>query len=204
MPQVTPGVFFIMDWNFLFFTNCLLLGVGLAMDAFSVSIANCLANPRMSRAEITGMASSYGIFQFIMPMAGWFCVHTIISIFEKFQPFIPWIAFILLLYIGGKMVLDGLHGEVEEGKKLSLGVLMIQSVATSIDALSVGFTIAQYQAAMALAASLIIAVVTFGICMGGAFIGKKVGAHLSGKASILGGTILIAIGLEILIKSFIA
>ena len=193
-----------MEWSFLFFTNCVLLGVGLAMDAFSVSIANCLANPRMNRAEMSGMAFSYGLFQFLMPMVGWFCVHTIISIFEKFQPFIPWIAFILLLYIGGKMVIEGIHGEVEEGKKLTFGVLMIQSVATSIDALSVGFTIAEYQAAMALAASLIIAVVTFGICMGGAFIGKKAGSHLSGKASILGGTILIAIGLEILIKSFIS
>ena len=194
-----------MEWNFLFFTNSVLLGVGLAMDAFSVSIANCLANPRMNRAEMSGMAFSYGFFQFLMPMVGWFCVHTIISIFEKFQPFIPWIAFILLLYIGGKMVLERIRGEVEEeGKKLTLGILMLQSVATSIDALSVGFTIAEYQAAMALAASLIIAVVTFGICMGGAFIGKKAGSHLSGKASILGGTILIAIGLEILIKSFIS
>ena len=194
-----------MEWNFLFFTNSVLLGVGLAMDAFSVSIANCLANPRMNRAEMSGMAFSYGFFQFLMPMVGWFCVHTIISIFEKFQPFIPWIAFILLLYIGGKMVLEGIRGEVEEeGKKLTFGVLMIQSVATSIDALSVGFTIAEYQTAMALAASLIIAVVTFGICMGGAFIGKKAGSHLSGKASVLGGTILIAIGLEILIKSFIS
>ena len=194
-----------MEWNFLFFTNSVLLGVGLAMDAFSVSIANCLANPRMNRAEMSGMAFSYGFFQFLMPMVGWFCVHTIISIFEKFQPFIPWIAFILLLYIGGKMVLEGIRGEVEEeGKKLTFGILMLQSVATSIDALSVGFTIAEYQAAMALAASLIIAVVTFGICMCGAFIGKKAGSHLSGKASVLGGTILIAIGLEILIKSFIS
>ena len=194
-----------MEWSFLFFTNCVLLGVGLAMDAFSVSIANCLANPRMNRAEMSGMAFSYGFFQFLMPMVGWFCVHTVISIFEKFQPFIPWIAFILLLYIGGKMVLEGIRSEVEEeGKKLTFGILMIQSVATSIDALSVGFTIAEYQAAMALAASLIIAVVTFAICMGGALIGKKAGSHLSGKASILGGVILIAIGLEILIRSFIS
>ena len=194
-----------MDWNFLFFTNCVLLGVGLAMDAFSVSIANCLANPRMGRTGMCIMAGTYGLFQFVMPMAGWFCVHTIITVFEKFQPFIPWIAFILLLYIGGKMVLEGLHGEIEEeGKKLTFGILMLQGIATSIDALSVGFTIAQYQAAMALAASFIIAVVTFAICMGGALIGKKAGSHLSGKASILGGSILIAIGLEILIKSFIS
>ena len=100
------------------------------MDAFSVSIANCLANPRMNHAEMSGMTFAFGFFQFLMPMVGWFCVHTIISIFEKFQPFIPWIAFILLLYIGGKMVLEGILGEVEEeGKKLTFGVLMIQSVA---------------------------------------------------------------------------
>ena len=98
-----------MDWNLFFFINCVLLGVGLAMDAFSVSIANCLANPKMSRREMTGMALSYGIFQFIMPMAGWFCVHTIVSIFEKFQPFIPWIALALLLFIGGKMLIEGIR-----------------------------------------------------------------------------------------------
>ena len=190
-----------MDWNLFFFINCILLGVGLAMDAFSVSIANCLANPKIGRAGMTGMALSYGLFQFIMPMAGWLCVHTIITIFEKFQPFIPWIAFILLLYIGGKMVIEGLRGEVEEGKRLTFGVLMIQSVATSIDALSVGFTIAEYNAAMALVASLIIATVTFAICLGGAAIGKKLGTILAWKASILGGFILIAIGLEILAGS---
>lgn len=190
-----------MDWNLFFFINCILLGVGLAMDAFSVSIANCLANPKMGRAGMTGMALSYGLFQFIMPMAGWLCVHTIITIFEKFQPFIPWIAFILLLYIGGKMVIEGLRGEVEEGKRLTFGVLMIQSVATSIDALSVGFTIAEYNAAMALVASLIIATVTFAICLGGAAIGKKLGTILARKAPILGGIILIAIGLEILAGS---
>ena len=190
-----------MDWNLFFFINCILLGVGLAMDAFSVSIANCLANPKMGRAGMTGMALSYGLFQFIMPMAGWLCVHTIITIFEKFQPFIPWIAFILLLYIGGKMVIEGLRGEVEEGKRLTFGVLMIQSVATSIDALSVGFTIAEYNAAKALVASLIIATVTFAICLGGAAIGKKLGTILARKAPILGGIILIAIGLEILAGS---
>ena len=190
-----------MDWNLFFFINCILLGVGLAMDAFSVSIANCLANPKIGRAGMTGMALSYGLFQFIMPMAGWLCVHTIITIFEKFQPFIPWIAFILLLYIGGKMVIEGLRGEVEEGKRLTFGVLMIQSVATSIDALSVGFTIAEYNAAMALVASLIIATVTFAICLGGAAIGKKLGTILAWKAPILGGIILIAIGLEILAGS---
>ena len=195
-----------MEYSILFFINCVLLGVGLAMDAFSVSIANCLANSNLSRRGTVLMAGTYGLFQFIMPMTGWFCVHTIISYFKKIQPFIPWIAFFLLLYIGGKMILESIRGEEKEKSSayLSFSLLLVQGIATSIDALSVGFTIAQYQAAMAFTASVIIAAVTFGICMGGAYIGKRAGKSLSGKASVLGGSILIAIGLEILIKSFIS
>ena len=190
--------------DLIFFLNSALLGAGLAMDAFSVSLANGLHEPEMPLPRMCLVAGVYALFQYAMPMIGWVCVHTIVELFASFERMIPWIALLLLLYIGGKMILEGLHGEVEEGRKLTFGVLMIQSLATSIDALSVGFTIAQYQTAMALAASLIIAVVTFGICMGGAAIWKKAGSHLSGKASILGGAILIAIGLEILIKNFIS
>ena len=114
---------------------------------------------------------------------------------------VPWIALALLGYIGGKMLVDGIKGEeAEEAAELSAGALLMQGVATSIDALSVGFTISEYGWLMALAASLIIAVVTFFICMAGLRIGKKFGTKLSGKASILGGIILIGIGLEIFIS----
>ena len=194
--------------SFDFILESALLGVGLAMDAFSVSLANGLREPRMGLGRMSKIAGIYAFFQYLMPLLGWVCVHTVVEAFSSLERFIPWIALGLLGWIGGKMLLEGLRERKSEApvEKKGPGIreLLIQGVATSIDALSVGFTIAQYQAAMALAASLIIAVVTFGICMGGAFIGKKVGAHLSGKASILGGTILIAIGLEILIKSFIA
>ena len=135
-----------------------------------------------------------------MPMIGWVCVHTIVELFASFETLIPWIALALLGYIGGKMLLDGIRGEeAEEAAELSAGALFMQGVATSIDALSVGFTISEYGWLMALTAAVIIAVVTFILCMAGLRIGKKFGTQLSGKANILGGVILIGIGLEIFI-----
>ena len=133
-------------------------------------------------------------------MIGWVCVHTIVELFASFETLIPWIALALLSYIGGKMLLDGIRGEeAEEAAELSAGALFMQGVATSIDALSVGFTISEYGWLMALTAAIIIAVVTFILCMAGLRIGKKFGTQLSGKANILGGVILIGIGLEIFI-----
>lgn len=191
-----------MDWSFLFFFNSVFLGVGLAMDAFSVSLANGLHEPGMSKPKMSGVAGTYAGFQFLMPMIGWTCVHTILQYFKMFEKAIPWIALILLLYIGGKMLYEALakREEEEEVLGLSIGILIIQGIATSIDALSVGFTIADYGIIMAFVCSLIVAVVTFIICMVGLTIGKKFGTKLSNKAGILGGVILIFIGLEIFIK----
>ena len=190
-----------MEWSFVFFLNSVLLGVGLAMDAFSVSMANGLHDPKMNKGTMVKIAGTFGVFQALMPMAGWVCVHTIVELFSSFETFIPWIALILLGYIGGKMLLEGIKGEeAEEATELSAGALFMQGVATSIDALSVGFTISEYGWLMALVASLIIAVVTFFICLAGLCIGKTFGTKLSGKASILGGVILIGIGLEIFIS----
>ncbi|MEE0955460.1 MAG: manganese efflux pump MntP family protein [Eubacterium sp.] len=187
--------------NFQFILTSILLGVGLAMDAFSVSCANGLHDPRMSGKRMSIIAGTYAWFQFMMPMIGWFCVHTIAEYFTAFQKFIPWIALILLAYIGGKMLIEGIRNkeELEEMRKLSPGTLALQGIATSIDALSVGFTIAEYNGLMAFTASMIIAVVTFFICIGGLYIGRTVGTKLSNKASILGGVILIAIGIEIFV-----
>lgn len=195
-----------MNLTLVFILNSALLGVGLAMDAFSVSLANGLNESGMKRGRMCLMAGTFAFYQYAMPMIGWLCVHTIAERFEAFQKFIPWIALALLGYIGGKMLIEGIRGgeEAEETDlRVSFGELMVQGIATSIDALSVGFAIANYSVGMALICGLIIAVVTFVICMVGLSIGKKAGAHLAGKASILGGVILIAIGLEIFIKAFI-
>ena len=193
-----------MEWSILFFLNSALLGVGLAMDAFSVSMANGLHEPQMSRTKSAKVAGTFALFQAVMPMAGWICVHTIVELFSSFEQFIPWIALLLLGYIGGKMLLEGIKGEeTEEAAALSAGALFVQGVATSIDALSVGFTISEYGWLMALVCSLIIAVVTFFICEAGLSIGKKFGTKLSGKASILGGVILIGIGIEIFLTGIL-
>ena len=179
-----------MDWSFIFFFNSILLGAGLAMDAFSVSLANGLGDPKMKKGRMCGIAGVFAIYQFAMPLIGWICVHTIVQYFRSFEKF------------GGKMLIEGIRGgEVdEEGERLTFSALMVQGIATSIDALSVGFTIADYGFVMALVCSLIVAVVTFGICMAGLHLGKLFGTKLAGKAGILGGIILIGIGLEIFIK----
>ena len=189
-----------------FIINSILLGVGLAMDAFSVSMANGLNAPKMSRSMRVMIPLTFAAFQFLMPVIGWFCVHRIAEAFSAFQRAIPWIALALLLFIGGKMLMEGIRGGSEEQADIVLkpGTLLIQGVATSIDALSVGFTIAKYNTAQALAAGLIIGGVTFVICSCGLRIGRSFGTRLAGKASVLGGVILIGIGIEIFITGIIA
>ena len=226
-----------MNFSYLFFANSLLLGIGLAMDAFSVSIANGLNEPKMKSGKVLLIALNFALFQFAMPMIGWICVHTIVEHFSVVQKFIPWIALLLLLIIGGKMVIESsieltkikkckycnninctnrkykfiestkkqILTECEqkskiEKKELGFVLLLVQGIATSIDALSVGFTISEYNWLMALIASLIIGTETFAICVAGLKIGKKIGEKLEGSAQIIGGVILIAIGVEIFVK----
>lgn len=191
-----------MEWSLLFFFNSVLLGIGLAMDAFSVSLANGLNEPGMKKKRMCGIAGVFALFQAVMPMTGWICVHTVLQYFKAFEKLIPWIALILLVFIGGKMLAEGIKNKNEEMEKpkISMVELFIQGVATSIDALSVGFTIAGYGLIMAMVCSLIIAAVTFIISMTGLILGRKFGTRFSNKAAILGGVILIVIGLEIFVK----
>lgn len=190
--------------DFVFFFNSILLGVGLAMDAFSVSLANGLNEPNMKAKKMCGVAGMFAFFQALMPMLGWICIHTIVQYFSAFEALIPWIALVLLCYIGGKMLYDSISSKDAQDEKPAVGfaALVVQGIATSIDALSVGFTIADYDLLMALGAAGIIAAVTFLICTVGLYIGKKAGTKLAGKAGILGGAILIIIGLEIFITSW--
>lgn len=191
-----------MGLTVVFFFNSILLGIGLAMDAFSVSLANGLHEPKMSWKKMCGIAGTFALFQALMPMIGWACVHTVIEIFYSFHAYIPWIALLLLLFIGGSMLKEGFSKEEEEESvsKVGIATLMLQGIATSIDALSVGFTIADYNLMMAVTCASLIAVVTFIICFLGLGIGKQFGTKLSHKASVLGGCILIFIGVEIFIS----
>ena len=195
-------------FTFTFFFTSILLGVGLAMDAFSVSLANGLGEPDMRPRRMCAMAGIFAGFQLLMPLLGWFFVHTLAKLFTAFQPLIPWIALGLLSYIGGKMLYESItdKGEEEESaptmERAAISALILQGVATSIDALSVGFTISDYSFLEALLCCTLIGAITFGICYGGIEIGKRAGTVLKNKAGILGGSILIFIGIEIFVSSF--
>lgn len=185
--------------------NGCMLGFGLAMDAFSVSLANGLNEPKMNKKKMLGVSGTFALFQGLMPLIGWFLVTRLTSVFNAIQGFIPWAALALLLFIGGKMLYEGLKPcECEEDDedcccehKLTISALLLQGVATSIDALSVGLTISNLNFAEALLESSLIAVLTLGICYVGIEIGKRFGTKLADKAAILGGSVLIAIGFKI-------
>ncbi len=190
--------------DIMFFVNSVLLGAGLAMDAFTVSLANGLHEPRMRRRKAVGIAGVFAGFQFLMPLIGWFCVHTVLHYFQAFEKLIPWIALGLLGFIGGKMLLEGIRSvrcpeRQEDDPALGKTALLVQGIATSIDALSVGFTIADYTLPTALLAAGIIGAVTYVICRAGIALGRRAGLHLAGKASVVGGLLLIGIGIEIFV-----
>ena len=190
-----------MTVSLSFLLTNVLLGFGLAMDAFSVSVANAMTETAMRKRRMAAIAGTYALFQIAMPLIGWFCVHAFLEHFQSFSRFIPWIALILLLFIGGKMLWESFRKEREEAaavpSAVGPGLLLLQGLATSIDALSVGFTIADYSFPYALLSAALIGAVTFAVCLAGLFIGKTVGKKLSGKASAVGGIILLAIGLKI-------
>lgn len=191
--------------NFNFFMRNAMLGVGLAMDAFSASLANGLYEPTMRKKKTCAVAGVFAVFQGVMPLIGWFCVHTVLQYFQAFEKCIPWIALLLLGFIGGKTLLEGLRGG-EENPKSAIGFtsLLVQGVATSIDALSVGFTIASDALPLALLSATTISLITFFICWLGVELGKKFGTKLAGKANIFGGLVLIVIGLEIFLTGVLA
>lgn len=195
-----------MNFDFAFFVTSLMLGVGLAMDAFSISLVAGLNEPGMKKRKMSIVSGTFAFFQALMPILGWVCVHTVVEHFKALQKFIPIVAFLLLTFIGVKMIIEGKRPKDEDSCvvfRLTFTSLLVQAVATSIDALSVGFKIVEYNFIEALVSALIIALVTFVICFFGVIIGKKTGTLLSGKANMLGGAILVVIGVHILLDSLI-
>ncbi len=185
----------------MFLLNSVLLGFGLAMDAFSVSLANGISNPNLPSKRSFIIAGTFGVFQTIMPLTGWYLVRTAAELFDAFKRFIPWIALILLLFIGGKMLLEGIKKEDRETvSDLRGSLLLMQGIATSIDALSVGFTITDHTAPKAILCSVIIGIITFILCILGLRLGKRISSSIKWDPQILGGIILIFIGIEIFLK----
>lgn len=192
-----------MNWNISFFLNTVIFGLGLAVDAFLIALSIGLNIPKLKRGRIFAMAGVFALFQLIAPMIGWICINTIAKKFDLFEECLSWLALLVLSYIGVKMIVDGVchrHKTIEK-PKVGIFALLFSAVITSIDALSVGFAIADYHWQMALGASAIIALITFGSFIGGYFIGKKCGVKLANKASVLGGIIFIFIGVEVFVNS---
>jgi len=175
----------------------LILAVALAMDSVAVSIAIGSKYKELLLFKIIFIAAVFGFFQGIMPLAGYFIG---ISFSQYVQAFDHWIAFVLLVGLGSKMLYEAYKNEFdEEVTDLSNKTLITLAIATSIDAMAVGVTFAFLQTDI-YTASGIIAVVTFILCLGAVYIGKKLGSLLESKAEILGGIILICLGCKILLE----
>lgn len=187
----------------MFVLTALLLGIALAMDAFSVSVINGLNEPNMRKRKFILIPLVFSVFQFLMPLIGFICVHLLAEKFDVFAKAAPFIGFALLLIIGTKMIIEGALNKEDETIITSIPILLIQGIATSIDALSVGFAIENYTYLEAIISCIIIGLLTFIICIIGVIIGKKIGDKLNNKATIIGGIILIIIGIIILIRALI-
>ncbi len=186
---------------FRFILNGVIFGAGLAMDAFTVSMADGVCEKDLTKHRVFLIAGTFGLFQTLMPLLGWFLVRTVLDSFRVLNRFVPWIALALLLFLGIRMILEGVRDRKEEVRntEVTLGMLLLQGVATSIDALSVGLADADYVFREALGSSLIIGLVTFLICSAGVAIGHRIGMKLKNGAAVFGGIILVLIGVEIFV-----
>ena len=187
-------------WQFI--VNSILLGIALSADAFSLSVVNGINYPHIKYSKTIQIAGLFALFQALMPMSGWFLTNTVMKYFKILQKLIPWVSQFFLFYLGIKMITDNREGNTIDPTAVGLTIftLLIQAVATSIDALLVGFTIAPYSLMKALVCSVIIAAVTFVVCFLGVQGGKEIGLKLVGKASVLGGIVLILIAVEHFLK----
>ena len=189
------------------FVEILLTGIALAMDAFAVSICKGIKMKKLNWLHLVIIAIFFGGFQMLMPLIGWLLGSQFVQYIE---PVDHWIAFILLAFIGGKMAIESFKKEEDEcaccgcGEKLDVKELFVLAIATSIDALAVGITFALYPDISVPSAISIIGIVTFVICSCGVLIGHKFGAKFKSKAELVGGIVLIAIGLKLLIEGLIA
>ncbi len=175
----------------------ILIAVSLAMDAFAVSIANGVSVSHFAKKDAIKQGIYFGLFQFCMPLLGWLLGSSIKSVMESFD---HWIAFILLALIGGNMILESFQKEEQkEITALTNKNLILQAVATSIDALAVGVSFAMLSVPIVFAAA-VIGIVAFLFSYAGGMLGKHLGAFLQKKASVAGGIVLIAVGVHILLE----
>ena len=184
----------------------LLIGVALAMDAFAVGATDGMAEPRMKGGKMVLIAATFGIFQAAMPILGYYAGYAFSEVIAKIA---PWLSFALLAIIGGKAVLGFFFGKKEEeSHPVRAGGLLVQGLATSLDALAVGVTLLAAETAKGLPmhvtlCALVIGAVTFALVVPAVLLGKKVGNRFSDKAELLGGLVLLAIGIKILLEGIL-
>lgn len=181
-----------------------LVGVGLSMDAFAVAICKGLAMPRVNRKQTLFIGLYFGVFQAVMPLTGWLLGSQFARRVTKMA---PWIAFVLLAWIGGSMIRESLSKKEEEEKaepvELRHRELLMLAIATSIDALAVGVSFSMVELTVPIyAAAILIGCTTFAISVAGVFVGNLFGARYKNRAEFVGGAILILIGLKILLEHF--
>ncbi|MDR1619002.1 MAG: manganese efflux pump MntP family protein [Treponema sp.] len=186
-----------------------LIGLSLSMDAFAVSVGSGISIKGLKWFYAFRGAFFFGLFQFIMPVAGWYLGK---SIFSRIEEYDHWIAFVLLVLIGGKMIKESFDIKISPGKNggarkiaadiRSLGTLFLLTIATSIDALAVGVSYSVLDRDIWSAAGLI-GGITFIVCMAGFELGKRIGLLFEKAAQITGGLILIGIGVKILVEHIV-
>ena len=181
-----------------------LVGIGLSMDAFAVSICKGLAMPAVNKKQALLIGAYFGVFQALMPLAGWLLGSQFARHVTKLA---PWIAFVLLAWIGGSMLRESLSKKEEDEEvepvELRHKELFLLAVATSIDALAVGVSFSMVELSVSIgAAAVLIGCTTFAISVGGVFVGHIFGARYKNRAEFVGGAILLLIGVKILLEHF--
>lgn len=188
----------------------LLLGIALSMDAVAASMTDGMTEPRMLPIKAAAIAFSFGLFQFFMPLVGYYCGYAFAELVEKIA---PWLSFALLGFLGGKMIFDSMKTEgkvllVGGVKQNGAGKILVQAIATSIDALAVGVTLLAAETASGLPdpvflCAMLIGETTTALSLAAVAIGKRAGDKLSDRAEFLGGAILLLIGIKILLQAFL-
>ena len=179
----------------MFIVKSLLLGIGLAMDAVAVSMANGLQNPTMKEERKMSISSAFGFFQFFMPILGYFLLKSFTEFMPRLLKYLSPFSTLILCYLGLRMLICGIRKKKNKEVEEVSGNLLFQAVGTSVDALSLGFTFSPYSIPKVLISSIIIGIVTFILSYAAILVGKKFGTIYAGKADILGGVVLIIVAI---------
>ncbi len=210
----------------------LLLGLAVSMDASAVAMTNGMTHPKMRAGKAVLIGVFFGVFQFLMPLIGYFITGIVANaLLEVFEKIAAWVSFGLLAFLGGRMLREGIEAVknaknpptngcencqtvgagarlTQETEELGLGKLCLQAIATSIDALAVGVSLMMEKISRGLVLGIwattgVVGICTLTLSIAAVYIGKAMGNKLADKAEILGGGVLLAIGLKILIESFL-